>query len=184
MSINECTRSPLCEMRQRAENAEAQCAEYARTGAALLERLRDAEHQRDALDAHATKMVRLNDEMEQERDAARAEGDEAAHQLRLMKEERDALARGIAAMAADGLDIDDPGTAPVWTGKVLNRRAGMGLETTGPAVVFDLATDAGLREDNRRLQGLVTVAIATRDDALEELRGLRSFYAAATKGGG
>lgn len=54
---------------------------------------------------------------------------------RQAQRQRDALLRGLEAMRQDGLDIDDIATAPVWTGKVL----------AGERVVFDLATDAGLR---------------------------------------
>jgi hypothetical protein len=89
---------------------------------------------------------------------------------RALVEQRDALARGIAAMVADGLDIDDPGTAPVWTGKVLAKDG---------AVLFDLARQIdwrdtmaeamrerdALRAEVARLKKLVEALRLQRDDA-------------------
>lgn len=47
-----------------------------------------------------------------------------------VRAECDALHTFVAALRADGLDIDDPDTAPVWTGKI----------HVDGRLVFDLAT--------------------------------------------
>ena len=60
---------------------------------------------------------------------AEREAIEAA--LKRAEAERDALRAFVAALRDDGLDIDDPTTAPVWTGKI---------HDTDGRLVFDLAT--------------------------------------------
>lgn len=64
---------------------------------------------------------------------------------------RDALLRGLEAMRADGLDIDDLATAPKWTGKVL----------AGGEVVFDAAVASAEQAE---------AACAVMREALEHAR--------------
>lgn len=70
----------------------------------------------DTANAIAASVAALTSELRAERDALRAE----CERLRAF----------VAALRADGLDIDDPTTAPVWTGKI----------HVDGRLVFDLAT--------------------------------------------
>ena len=64
-------------------------------------------------------------------------GDDAVEQWAAADSRCDALRAFVSALRADGLDIDDPTTAPVWTGKI---------HVEG-RLVFDLATVASPPQD-------------------------------------